>query len=74
MTQKMYLGPTVPGLVKANTIFKDELPERVKKHAEEDKNFARLLVPMDNAMEARKELEVQGSVLAVAYTEIIRSL
>ena len=52
MTQKMYLGPTVPGLVKENVIYKDELPEAVKKRAETDKSFARLLVPM---ISGRKE-------------------
>lgn len=31
MTQQMYLGPTVPGLVKENEIFRGELPDAVKR-------------------------------------------
>jgi len=74
MTQKMYLGPTVPGLVKENVIFKDELPEAVKKRAGADKNFSRLLVPMEKVMEARQQLQREGSVLSVAYEKVNRGL
>ena len=44
MKQVMYFGPTIPGLIKQNTVFKDEIPERIAKRAEEDKSFSRLLV------------------------------
>ena len=74
MTQKMYLGPTVPGLVKENVIFKDEPPEAVKKRAEADKSFARLLVPMERVMEARQQLQKEGSVLSVAYMNVAKSV
>lgn len=74
MTQKMYLGPTVPGLAKENVIFKDELPKAVEERAETDKNFARLLILMEKVMEARQQLQKEGSVLSVAYKNVAKSL
>lgn len=74
MKQTMYLGPTIPGLIKNNVIYKDVLPMAVSKRAEEDKNFARLLVPMEKVSEARKQMGTQGSVLAVSYANVAKSL
>lgn len=74
MTQQMYLGPTVPGLVKENEIFGGELPDAVKKRAKEDKNFARLFVGMDKVMEARQKMQAEGSVLSVAYAGVEKNL
>lgn len=74
MTQKMYLGPTVPGLIKENVIYKEELPEAVEKRVKSDKNFARLLIPMEKVPEARKQLETEGSVLSVAYRNVEKSI
>lgn len=74
MKQKMYLGPTVPGLIKENVIYKDVLPKAVEERAQEDKSFARLLVPMGKVMEAKKQLETEGSVLAVSYENVAKSL
>lgn len=74
MKQKIYLGPTVPGLIKQNVIFKDKLPKNIEERAKEDKSFARLLIPMDEAVNAKKELKVTGSALAVSYDEVCKSL
>lgn len=74
MKQKMYLGPTVPGLIKENVIFRDTLPERVSERMKSDKSFARLVVPMEKVMDARTQLDKEGSVLSVAYTDIVKSL
>ncbi len=74
MTQKMYLGPTVPGLVKENEIFRDELPDGIARRVETDKNFARLFVPMDRIMDARRQLQTEGSVLSAAYSGVAKGL
>ena len=31
MMQKIYIGPTIPGVVTNGTIFKDKLPEHIEK-------------------------------------------
>ena len=74
MKQRMYLGPTVPGIVKENEIFKGELPERAEERARADKHFARLFVPMDKVMEARQGMQAEGSVLSIAYANVEKSV
>ncbi|MFR2594299.1 MAG: hypothetical protein ACLTAS_12045 [Butyribacter sp.] len=54
MTQKIYIGPTIPGVVTNGTIFKDKLPEHIEKKAEENKNIARLIIPIGDVLEAKK--------------------
>lgn len=73
MTQTMYIGPTIRGLAKENVIYRDKIPDAVKSRAKEDKDFARLLVPMDDIMEARKEMDVTGSVLTAAYNNVLEA-
>lgn len=70
MKQKMYIGPTIPGVVVKNRIFKDKLPEKVQELAEKDISFSRLLVPMDDLIMARAELKDKSSVLAVSYEKV----
>ena len=74
MKQKMYLGPTVPGVVKENEIFIGELPKEAEDRAKMDRHFARLFVPMDEVMEARQKMQAEGSVLSVAYDNVEKSL
>lgn len=70
MTQKVYIGPTIPGVVNNGTIFKDKLPEHVEKKAAENKNIARLIIPVGEVLEAKKRLNIEGSVENVAYKNI----
>ncbi len=74
MNQRMYLGPTVPGIVKENEIFNGELPKEAEDRAMKDKHFARLFVPMDEVMGARQKMQVEGSVLSIAYANVEKSL
>ena len=74
MTQKMYIGPTVPGVVEKNRIFTDKLPEQVQKLKEENISFSRLIVPVDQLIAARTELHTKGSVLAVCYSKVEKGL
>lgn len=70
MKQVMYIGPAIPGLVKKDTVFKDGLPEKIKKVAENNKNFARFFIPVGKIPVAKKQLGTEGSVLAVSYASV----
>lgn len=70
MTQKIYIGPTIPGVVTNGTIFKDKLPKHVEEKATENKNIARLIIPVSDVLEAKKRLNVEGSVEYTAYKNI----
>lgn len=54
MTQKIYIGPTIPGVVTNGTIFKDKLPKHVEEKATENKNIARLIIPVSDVLEAKE--------------------
>lgn len=74
MKQVMYMGPAIPGLVKKDTVFKDGLPAKIEKAAENNKNFARLFISVGKIPEAKKQLRMEGSVLAVSYENVGRDI
>lgn len=74
MIPRMYIGPTIPGVVEKNRIFSGALPEQVQKRKEENISFSRLIVPMDQLIAARTELDTKGSVLAVCYSKVKKGL
>ncbi len=74
MKQRMYLGPTVPGVAKENQIYKGDLPDKAAERVKNDKHFARLFIPMDKVMEARQKMQAEGSVLSIAYENVEKSL
>lgn len=74
MSKVMYMGPTVPGIARKDTIFDGVLPEKVEERRKNDIHFSRLLVPMDKALRARQQLEEEGSVLAVAFSNVEKNM
>lgn len=74
MSKVMYMGPTVTGIVRKDTIFDGELPDKVEEYRKKDIHFSRLLVPMSKALRARQQLDEEGSILAVAYSNVEKSI
>ena len=70
MMQKIYIGPTIQGAVTNRTIIKEKLPELIEKKAEENKNIARLIIPIGDVLEAKKRLNIEGSVEYAAYKNL----
>lgn len=71
MTQSMYIGPTIPGIVRSNTIYMGELPNRLKELIGELPVINNLIVPIEALPEAKKALAEKGSVENVAYKRIL---
>ena len=71
MSQCMYIGPAVPGVVKNSTIFIGELPARLNKLIEELPCVRNLIVPIDRLTRAKQALSEQGSVENVSYHQIL---
>lgn len=71
MRQRMYIGPTIPGIVKANTIYVGELPDKLDKLIEELPIVNNLVVPIDALTKAKKALSELGSVENVAYKQVM---
>lgn len=71
MIQRMYIGPTVAGVVKNAAIFMGELPDKLVKLTEELPCVKNLIVPIDGLTVARQALSEQGSVEKVSYEQIL---
>lgn len=71
MTQSMYIGPTIPGIVRSNTIYMGELPNRLKELIGELPVINSLIVSIEALTEAKKALAEQGSVENVAYERVL---
>lgn len=66
----MYIGPSIPNVVQASTVFKDGiLPEALKKCVEEKPYMKKLLVPLEELPAAMKELN-SSSALSAIYRRV----
>ncbi|MCM1307578.1 MAG: hypothetical protein NC223_03165 [Butyrivibrio sp.] len=74
MTQCMYMGPSIPGVVKRNTVFIGRLPKELTAAAEKLSDINNLVIPVEKITEATKSLSEQGSVESVSYNNILKHL
>ena len=66
----IYIGPTVPGIVIAGTVFNNGCPEKLKKEMEDKKALSMLMVPVSGLAKARQALKEPGSVLQICYEKV----
>ena len=67
----MYLGPTITGVVRHSTIFKEGiLPKNVKECIEQLPMMEKLFVPLSVMPKANKELKKEQSALGAIYTQV----
>ena len=66
----VYLGPTITGVVRHSTIFKNGvLPQKLSECVTEFPLMKKLLVPVNDITTATKELNKEQSVLGTIYTQ-----
>ena len=66
----VYLGPTITGVVRHSTIFKNGvLPQKLSECVTEFPLMKKLLVPVSDIAAATKELNKEQSVLGTIYTQ-----
>lgn len=70
MTNTMYIGPSVRGVVKHGAAFSGGLPTRVEKLADAKPIIKNLIVPVSELAGAIKRSNEEGSAVAVAYDRI----
>ena len=69
----MYLGPTITGVVRHSTNFKNGvLPEKVKKCVEQFPVMKKLFVPVAEMPAAIKELSKEQSALKTIYSQVAK--
>ena len=62
----MYIGPSIPNVVQASTVFKDGvLSEALKKRVEEKPYMKKLLVPLAELPAAMKELNGSSALNSI---------
>lgn len=67
----MYLGPTITGVVRHSTTFKDGvLPKKVKECVEQFPVMKKLFVAMEDIPKTTKELKKEQSALGTIYTQV----
>ena len=74
MSQKIYVGPAIPGVAEQNRIYRGEAPQGIREMAGENPYFANLLIPVEELKAARQGLETKGSVLAVSFEKVEKGL
>lgn len=65
----IYLGPNIKAVVNTGTVFTNGLPEHLKKAVKEMPEIGELLIPLSQAVEARKKLLQPGSSLGIFYNK-----
>ncbi len=67
----MYLGPTITGVVRHSTVFKDGvLPQKVNECVEQFPMMKKLFVGLDEVPAAANELNMKQSTLRTIYSQV----
>ena len=66
-TQVVYIGPTIKGKLKKDTVFATGIPRIGKEVIEKNPAMKALFVPLDNVAEAKKQVETENSALNIMY-------
>lgn len=67
----IYLGPTILGVITENSIFKGNLPEKIKNTIKEIPVMRSLFVPIENLISAKKELKENNSAKSICYNKML---
>lgn len=65
----IYIGPTIPGVAKENTVYSNGMPEALAAKAEEVPAVKALIIPVEKLAVASAELKNPGSAMSVVYNK-----
>ena len=68
--QVMYIGPTLRGVAKSGAVFSGGVPKKLEKLAAKKPIIKNLIVPISGIVQAKKDVDTEGTVAAVAYDRI----
>lgn len=69
----MYLGPTITGVVRHSTVFKNGvLPTKVQECIEQFPVMKKLFVPMEEIPKAVKEINKEQSALSTIWSQVAK--
>lgn len=68
--QVMYIGPTLRGVAKSGAVFSGGIPKKLEKLTTKKPIIKNLIVPISGIVQAKKDVDTEGTVAAVAYDRI----
>lgn len=68
--QVMYIGPTLRGVAKSGAVFSGGIPKKLEKLAAKKPIIKNLIVPISGIVQAKKDVDTEGTVAAVSYDRI----
>lgn len=66
----IYLGPEIPGVVAAGTVFKNGLTKKLEEEIKEIPAINMLLVPVQDVVKVKKELTKEASAVKICYQKV----
>ena len=63
MNSKVYVGPSIPGILPRFMVFSGDMPPVIEALARRAPSLCGLMVPVDRLMESRAEIEKKGTRL-----------
>ena len=63
----IYMGPEIPGVVSVGMVFSRGLPPQMERTLKELPAVGKLLVPVGEAVDARKKLKNKMSAISICY-------
>lgn len=72
--QVVYVGPTIPGVIKTNTIFNNGIDERVAERIKSQQELGGLLIDINNLSDAQRQIALKKGAYYSLYSKVQRSL
>lgn len=66
----VYLGPEIPGVVAAGTVFTNGLTKKLEEKTKELPAINMLLVPVRDVVKVKKELTKETSAVKICYQKV----
>lgn len=67
----IYLGPAIAGVIVPGAVYRNGIPQQLKKAVEECPALNRLLVQTPKAQQARKDLRDPQSAASICYQNVL---
>ncbi len=72
--QVVYVGPTIPSVVKTNTIFNNGIDERVAERIKSQPEIGGLLIDIYNLADAQRQIALKKGAFYSLYSKVQKSL